>query len=269
MNTDLMSPGGQQQQQQQQSGQSQSVTLTDLQAAMTAALSPLARQQQQPQPQQLSPEQIDQMLGTYRVDDNVGRLLFGDALTPQQLEALNMIVVGAVTNATKQAQLIAEHQAQTLYGHIEPHLNDAREYGQERFFGQLYEGHDGLKQFDPLLRNMLPQFEQLPNYPKTGRKAQAEFVRKQAIELIKQTQQDFDPTGQAQQQQQTRGNRNDSVQPAQPTQNNSGQHRQQPITPTLPSFGGGGGQGAATPRNGATNGGAKSSDLFTPVSREA
>lgn len=223
-----MFPPQQQQDPNASAGQGQTVALTDLKEAFTQALKG-AQPQAPPQQQQLSPEQIKQMLRTYTPDQSLHDMLFGENLTPdQRISALNNMVQGIVSNATAHAQVLVEDYLQRYHQEVSPTFEDAKYLSQQRFYDDLYQGNDGLKQYDPMIRQLMPQFESQPDYP-ADRGKRSEYVRNKSIELLKQTQPTFDPTkGQA------------------PTSGQSAYHNS-PATkaPSLSSFGGGGGQGGA------------------------
>lgn len=209
----------------------------DANALATAMAQALAQQQQQQQrqapPPPMSPEQIAQLQRLYNPEEQLIEMLFGEtANTQTRMQALQQLVGGVRDNWRAEAGLIADHTGQTLYGAINPYLEDARELSQERFFGQIFEGHPGLKPLEPMIRQSLPAFESHADFPKERAK-RAEFVRQQAIQLAKQVSPDFDP-----------------VKPpptaSGPYANSPSQSQSQQRSSPLPSFGsGGGGQGPA------------------------
>lgn len=196
MNTTIQPP----QQQAPAPGANQGLTATELAAAVAQAVAQNIPQQPQMQ-QQLSPEQIAELRGTYTPNEQLLGLLFGEQANPQtRLQALQELVEGIRYNALREAQIMHQHGLQQLYQHIQEPLEDARYLGQQRFMQDLYQGHDGLKQYEPFVKEMLPQFEKHEQYPQ-DRAARAEFVRKQMVDIIKKHNPQFDPTkGQPQQQ---------------------------------------------------------------------
>lgn len=205
----------------------------DANALATAMAQALAQQQQQQQrqapPPPMTPEQIAQLQRLYNPEEQLIEMLFSETATPQtRMQALQQFAEGLRNNWRAEAGLIADHTGQTLYGAINPYLEDAREVAQERFFGQIFEGHPGLKAIEPFIKQSLPTFESHPDFPK-DRSKRAEFVRQQAVTLAKQFSPDFDP----------------AKPPVTPHSNSPSQQSQQRSSP-LPSFGsGGGGQGPA------------------------
>ena len=205
----------------------------DASALAQAMAQALAQQQQQQQrqapPPPMSPEQIAQLQRLYNPEEQLIEMLFGDAANTQtRMQAFQQLIGGIRDNWRAEAGLIADHAGQTLYGAIDPYLQDARELAQERFFGQVFDGHPGLKAIEPFIKQSLPTFESHPDFPK-DRAKRAEFVRQQAVTLAKQFSPDFDPV----------------KPPVTPHVNSPSQQSQQRPSP-LPSFGsGGGGQGPA------------------------
>lgn len=205
----------------------------DANALATAMAQALAQQQQQQQrqapPPPMTTEQIAQLQRLYNPEEQLIEMLFSETATPQtRMQALQQFAEGLRNNWRAEAGLIADHTGQTLYGAINPYLEDAREVAQERFFGQIFEGHPGLKAIEPFIKQSLPTFESHPDFPK-DRSKRAEFVRQQAVTLAKQFSPDFDP----------------AKPPVTPHSNSPSQQSQQRSSP-LPSFGsGGGGQGPA------------------------
>lgn len=189
----------------------------------------LAMQQQQQQG--LSPEQIDQMLRTARPNQALIDALWGDNATPEsRMQALAEYTQQIVANATAHAQVIASQYLQDYNQHVSPLLEDARYLSEQRFYGDLYEGHPGLKQFDPMVKQLLPQLRQQAEFPKE-RDKQASWVREQFIQQLKQAQPDFDPTRPPVVQQQQNRFQPQQQQPQQ--QQFSGQH-QQPVQQQQP-----------------------------------
>jgi len=232
-----------QQQQQQQAQAQPGITATDLQTAFQAAIQ--AAQPAPPQPA-MTPERFEQLTRAYKPDVSLVDLMFGEqASNETRLQALLNLVQGVVDNTSARADLLAQARLQEYHQQLYPDIEDLRDIAQSRFFDQLYDGHPGLKQYDPLLRQMIPQFEQPPNYPQE-RKQRPEFIRNQAVELIKKTMPTFDPKYDPAQQQQQRGSA--GYYPAYQTQQQvSGATQMAPqrqSSPGLPSLNGGG-QGAA------------------------
>lgn len=171
-------------------GQSQPIDPTAMAEAFAAALQ---RNAPQPAPQQMSPEQIDQMLRTYRPGQDLIEQLFGDTATAEsRMQALQGLVQGVVANATAHAQVLADNYIQQYHASVSPHLDDARELSQERFYQSLYEGAPGLKQYDPVVKQFLPQLQQDPQYPK-DRGQRAAWVRDKVSGVLKQSNPQFDP----------------------------------------------------------------------------
>jgi len=206
----------------------------DANALATAMAQALAQQQQAQQrqapPPPMTPEQIAQLQRLYNPEEQLIEMLFSDTATPQtRMQALQQFAEGLRNNWRAEAGLIADHTGQTLYGAINPYLEDARELSQERFFGQIFEGHPGLKAIEPFIKQSLPTFESHPDFPK-DRGKRAEFVRQQAVTLAKQFSPDFDP----------------AKPPVTSHVNSPSQSQSQQRSSPLPSFGsGGGGQGPA------------------------
>jgi hypothetical protein len=147
-----------------------------------------------PQQPQLTPEQMDQMLRTFRVGPDLVDALFGDNASPEsRMAALSHLVSGVVANATAHAQVLADNYINNYHQQINPHLEDARELSQERFYTQLYEGAPGLKQYDPIVKEFLPKLQADPGYPKE-RAQRTQFVRDKVTGILKQTNPQFDPT---------------------------------------------------------------------------
>lgn len=240
----------QQQGQQGQAGQSQGLTPTDLAAAVAAAIKQTMPAQQQPtqQQRQMSQQEIDQMLGTYNPDISLVEALFGAAATPEgRLAALGQLVQGVVANATGHAKYLTEDYIRRYHEHISDPLEDAKYASNERFFDSIYQGHEGLKPFDGLLRQMLPSMAQEKDYP-TDRGERAKYVREKFLPHIKAIQPDFDPTRPAPVQSHQQGRHLNS-----PPQQLSGQPQQRQQGAGLPSLGGGGSGatvGASAPANG-------------------
>lgn len=213
----------------------------DLVTSMTAAFTKALQSQQPPQQvqqPQLSEEQIDEMLKTYRPNNDLINALFGDGATPDtRMAAFQQMVSGIVENATAHARIIAEAQRRETLQAFHPHMQDLQEISTDRFWGDLYKDSEGLKQFEPFLKTMLPQFQAQPGWPQS-RADRVKHFKEVSVPLIKQFQPDFDPA---------KGGTVTSSTPGQgqSTQNFSNSPpgvRAQ----NLPSFGGGGSQGHAT-----------------------
>ena len=189
-----------------------------------------ALKQNQPAPQQpqLTPEQMDQMLRTYRPGADLIEAMFGEhANNETRMQALQGLVQGVVANATAHAQVLADNYISNYHNQINPHLEDARELSQERFYESMYKDAPGLKQYDPIVKEFLPKLQQDKDYPKE-RAARVGFVRDRVTGILKQTNPAFDPAqapvSVAQQQR-----------PQQP----SHQSQQPSATPSLPALGAG------------------------------
>lgn len=239
----LQQPPPQQQQQQAQPGQSQGMTPTDIAAAVALALKQtmLQQQPQQQQQRQMSQAEIDQLLGTYNPDQALHDALFGPNATPEtRMQGLQHLVQGIVANAAGMAQEISYQHLQKFNEHISDPLEDARYVANARFFDEIYDGHPALKQFDPLLKGQLSQYEQAQDYPK-DRAARAAYVRDKFIPIVKQIQPDFDPTRPPQQAPAPGRPYANSPQGGQQQSGQQGQQQQQRQQGSgLPSFGGGG-----------------------------
>lgn len=229
-------------QQQQQAGPVQPLNATELAQAFASEMQKLQQPMQQQQPQ-LTQEQIDQMLGTYNPDMSLVQALFGDDPERNQtrLEALQNMIRGVIANATGHGNVLVQDYLGRYHQQQAEALEDARWLAQQRFYDDLYKGNDGLRPYDAVIKNMIPQFEQMPNYPKS-KADRASFVRDQVVALFKQTQPQFDPTKPVQA-------------PPNAAQQSGGfptfsGNAQQP--PTLPSLAGGQ-QGAASPQGGAAS----------------
>lgn len=206
----------------------------DPNALAEAMAQAFARNAPQPQQAPMSQEQIDQMLRTYRPNSDLLEQMFGEnAGNESRLAALQSMIQGIVSNATAHAQVLAENYLQQYHQSINPHLEDARQLSQERFYSSLYEGAPGLKQYDPMVKQFMPQLQQDPQYPRE-RDKQIEFVRDKFTGLMKQANPQFEPG------------------PAQQPQRQNNQAQQQ--TPTPPSLGSGasGGQAPAQPTGGGS-----------------
>jgi len=203
----------------------------DLAAAMAQALQQANPPQQQAAPQ-MSPEQMAQLQKLYSPEQQLHDALFGEGATPEmRMQALASFVDGLRQNWRAEAGLIADHTGQTLYGAINPYLEDAREIAQSRFFDNIYKDHPGLQSYDPFVKQYMSVIEQDPAFPKE-RDKRAEFARERVVQQIKQFSPQFDPRVapvQQSSQQQQRPNGGQSIQPSQ----------------SLPSFGSGGGSGSA------------------------
>jgi len=230
------------QQQPPQPGQGQNLTPTELASAVAMALRQ-SMPQQQPQQRQMTQEEIDARLGTFVPDMGIVEALFGANATPEgRLQALTYIVQSTVANATGHARYLSEDYLKKYHAHIAEQLEDAKYAANERFYDGIYQGHEGLKPFDGLLRQMLPTYEQAPDYP-TDRSERAKYVREKFVPHVKTIDPNFDPTRPpVQAAQQGHLGRPYANSP----QNNSGQQTQQrPQGAGLPSLGGGG-SGATT-----------------------
>jgi len=209
-----------------------SISPQDLAAAMAQALQQAQPQQQQQVPQ-MTPEQMAQLQKLYSPELQLHDALFGNGATPEtRMQALASFVDGLRANWRAEAGLIADHTGQTLYGAINPYLEDAREIAQQRFFESVYDGHPGLKAYDPFVKQYMSVVEKDPQFPQERGK-RAEFARERLVQQIKQLSPQFDPKmAPAPVQQQSQQPNAARPQTSQPSQ-------------SLPSFGGGGGQGPA------------------------
>lgn len=158
----------------------------DANALATAMAQALAQQQQAQQrqapPPPMSPEQIAQLQRLYNPEEQLIEMLFGDSANTQtRMQALQQLVGGVRDNWRAEAGLIADHTGQTLYGAINPYLEDARELSQESFFGQIFEGHPGLKAIEPFIKQYLPTFESHPTSPRIVAKGLSSCVNRRSL----------------------------------------------------------------------------------------
>lgn len=203
----------------------------DLASALAQAMQQ-TQSQQQPQAPQMTPEQMAQLQKLYSPEQQLHDALFGDGATPEtRMQALGQFVDGLRQNWRAEAGLIADHTGQTLYGAIDPYLQDAREVAQSRFFETVYKDHPGLQAYDPFVRQYMSVVESDPQFPKE-RDKRAEFARERVVQQIKQLSPQFDPRVAPAPQQVSHNQRPNGGQSQQPSQ-------------SLPSFGSGGGQGPA------------------------
>lgn len=246
-----MNPNQMQQQAAQQPppGQSSDLNPTALAAMMAQAMA-ANMPQQQVQQQQLTPEQIAELRGTYNPDQQLIDLMFGETANPQtRMQALASMVEGIRYNAMKEAEIMVQHMGRQMLDHLREPLEDARSYGKDRMFTKLYEGHEGLRQFDPVIRGTIQQLEQQQGWP-MDRDQRVEYARKHYIDMLKAANPQFDPT-QAPAQHNPLPHSHAFGQDYRPspqqspnTQQQQPRPTQQPQTASLPSLGGGGG-GAA------------------------
>lgn len=213
----------------------------DMAKAMAEAFKSAIPPQQAPQvpQQQMTPEMFAQLTRAFKYDPQWTGQMFGETATPETFQAaMERIVAAAVQNAIASSHLITQNYMKQLTEELGPDLEDLRHLSQSRFYDSLYEGHDGLKTYDPLIRHMLPSFEQAPEYPQ-DRGARAEFVRNKIVEIIKKTNPQFDPKGQTSPN--VTGGHQGGQQPQHSSANSSGYR-----APSPPPSLSGGGQGAAS-----------------------
>lgn len=224
-------------QQGQQAGQGQGIDATEIAKAFAAAM-----QQNQPPPQQpqLTPDQLDQMLRTYRPDQALHDALFGEnASAESRMAALGNLVQGIVANATAHAQVLANDYISQYHQSVSPHLEDAKYLSQTRFYDDLYKDAPGLKQYEPLVKEYLPKFQNDKDFPQE-RDKRVSFVKDKFTGLMKQVDPNFDPVKVAQAAQGQQGSHYNS--PQQPTQQPTSAA---PSLPALAAGASGGGQGSS------------------------
>ncbi len=227
---------------QPQAGQTQGLDATALANAFKEAF---AQNNLQPVQQQAPPtqEQLDQMLRTYRPDASLYASLFGDAASEEtRMQALSSMIQGIVANATAHAQVLAEDYLQRYHGQISPHLEDASYMANTRFNDDLYTKAPALKQYEPLLKDYLPRFQQDKDYPR-DRASRAQFVVDKFSAIMKGVDPAFDPTKVAQSQA-APATQSFGGQPSANTQTPSSSN---PSLPALGAGASGGGQAGGSP----------------------
>lgn len=189
----------------------------ELVAAFKAAI-PAAPQPAQPQ---MTDDQIRQMLGYWRPDQQFIGGLFGDNAGDQHAQLLGTMFDQIEQMIDKRASVIAQGMLGDFYGNVKPHLDDAREVAESRFRERLFSGDgEAFKPYEKLLDKLMPQMQQEADFPRS-RSEQIPYLHKKFGELVSQADPQFKGTTQGQRQQAA------------------------PVTP-LPAFGGGaGGQGGA------------------------
>jgi hypothetical protein len=170
-------------------------------------MNPPIPQQGQPQQQQYTPEQIDQMLRRMRVNEQHVNGLFGENLSVQQRQqTLQQIIDGAVTEALTRAQLL--HQGEfgkfrSEYDQQQALVQELyREHSMNRFLGDYPE----LKDYRQFVDDSIAEVSGLPEQPKDIK----EFFQRVAASAegrVKALKQDFAlaPRGQAPQGQAPQG----------------------------------------------------------------
>lgn len=119
--------------------------------------------------------------------------LHGDGTTPERrMAAYTQMVQAAVQNATAVAHAMHQQQMSQLIQELNPHIAELTHLADTRFFDEVYDGHKPLKSYEPVLRQLMPQFRQDPNFPK-ARHEQPAWLRKQFIELQKKADPNFNP----------------------------------------------------------------------------
>lgn len=189
-----------QQQVEQQAAQPQ-VPVDQMAEAFAKALAKNQPRQQGQPPAQLSQEEMDQHFRTYRPGQGLLDALFGETATNDtRLAALNHLIQGVVANATAHANILAQHHIQQYGTQLNPDLQELRHIADGRFFEELYDGAPGLKNDEPILREMMPTFKSAEDFPKDNRREQPKYIRDKFIALRKQSDPNYDPTGGQQQQ---------------------------------------------------------------------
>ncbi len=216
-----MNPQQMQQQAAQQQGGIDPNALAEAMATAFAKAAPQQAPQMQQQP--LTQEEIDRQLRVFRVGQDHYEQLFGDnASMESRMATLNAIVSGAVNQAITAAQLLSEGMVNDYHGRVLPYLEDARHISQERFYSGMFEQFPGLKPYDAMVKQFMPQLEQMPDFPRE-RDGRVKFVADKFSSILKQSQPDFDPArGPAPQQPQRGG----GMQP---------QHTQQQVSSQQPA----------------------------------
>lgn len=131
-----------------------------------------AQQQQAPQQQPLSDEELGKMLKRFKPDKTLLAALFSEtANDDSRLHALHQIVAGAVTEAVTTSQHLYRHDLgqfqndfQKNYG---SHLAAAQELHTKAQFNDFYEANPSLKKHDKLVKMTLAELGNLPNPPQT------------------------------------------------------------------------------------------------------
>lgn len=236
---------------------------------MIASIVRSAIPQQQPQQRQYSEAELHKMLKRFDATEDLMAQLFAAEGTPQQKAQLfNQIIRGVVQEATTTARYGTEYMVEELLAHLDEPLSFAKDYGQERLFTKLYEGNDGLKMFDGVVRQLVGPLSQDPAFPK-GLADRASWLRERIVGEIKKSMPQFDPskalTEQGQMQQQGNQSPAGGNQQQNAWQQTQGQQQQSPsaaaqsaaqtrpsTAPASGSQGHGGGAG-----HGATSGGAQ------------
>ncbi len=205
-------------------------TQQDLKSELVAAFkAAIPAQQQQQQAPQLTDDQIRQMLGYWRPDQQFLGGLFGEGAGEQHGQLMGTMFERIEEMIDKRATMIAQGLLGDFYGSVKPHLDDARGLAEERFREKLFSGEgEAFKPYEKLLDKVMPEFQREADFPKE-RREQIPYLHKKFGELVQQANPQFQGTTQGQQRQAA------------------------PVSP-LPAFGGGAG---------GSGGGAKSVDPKT------
>lgn len=148
----------------------------------------------QPQQQQLSEAQMRQMLGVFDFDPNWEMAIFGEQASPQtRSQAFMAMLNAAVTQAVQMSRVQTLNEMNQFYQGIAPNLEMAAHLDNRFLFEDIYQGHEGLKQYDPVIRHMMEGFSKNQDFPQE-RSKRPDYIRQQMVNIIKQTQPDFDPT---------------------------------------------------------------------------
>lgn len=141
---------------------------------------------QQPQaPQQMTPEQIDQMLKVYNPTAELVEAMFGDTASPEsRLQAMQGMVKGIVEHLTTVMGYSNDILRQDLAGQFSPALDMVREQKETTFSNALQDTYPALKGQDRVIRQVMSSLRQQGYKPKDGLEA-ARMVAGQVEAMIR------------------------------------------------------------------------------------
>lgn len=170
--------GGEAHQQQQQPPAEPMVPLSQM-------MNYVQQQPQQQQPQrELTQEEIDGMLHTVRVNEELAQAIFGVEVTEAQIAALQQFADAIIKNSTTVSNYALSHMGNQLSSQFSPALEMARQQRDETFFTSLTQQYPALKGHEQTMRTVLDQVRQSGYVAKDGNEA-ARIIAGQTEALIK------------------------------------------------------------------------------------
>jgi len=180
---------------------------------------------QQAEAPQMSQEEIDRLLNTVRVDNDLAESIFGSEVSDQQVKALQNFADSIIKNSTTVGNYALQHMYSKLNTQISPALDMAREARDNEFYSGVTSMYPALKGHEQTMRKVLEQLRQSGYTANSGAEA-AQIVAGQTESLIRSVNPQF------------------SLQSGAQNNNNNGQQGSMPSMASLGGGAGGGQQGA-------------------------